>query len=316
MRPRVPSPEIVLPDPSAITLRHFEAFVAVADERSFSRAAGRLRLAQPTVSGHVAALERLLGVRLLDREPVPAPTPAGRALLHRAREALRARERGIFETLAAAGTVAGDLGIAGSNIPSAYLLPPRIATFLARHPKVTVRLWTGDSSEAIERVRAGESEVGAVGKKPLDGGLAATVFAEDRVVLVAPRDHPFAARRGIRPADLRGRAFVVREAGSGTAAAAASALRGVGLDPERDLKVAYEAASTEALREAVAAGIGLAFLSDRAVARGDGRLRPVRVRGLEIRRSFYLVHAAHRTLSPAAREFLSIAGSPPAGGAP
>jgi DNA-binding transcriptional LysR family regulator len=278
--------------------------VAVAETGSFSRAAERIRLAQPTVSGHVASLERLLGARLLDRGTTVEPTPAGRALLQRAREALRARDRGISEALAASGTVAGDLEVAASNVPSAYLLPPILAGFLSRHPAVRVRLWSADSGQAIERVRSGGAEVGAVGRRPEDAGLAAIPFDEDRVVLIGPGSHPLAGRGVLRASDLRGAPFVVREPGSGTGQAADRALRQLGLDPGRDLRIACEAATNEAVREAVAAGIGLAFLSDRAVPEGDSRVRILRVRGLSIRRTFFLVYSQRRTLSPAAHAFL------------
>jgi LysR family transcriptional regulator, low CO2-responsive transcriptional regulator len=254
-------------DSTAISLRHFEAFVAVAETGSFSRAAERMRLAQPTVSGHVASLERLFGLRLFDREPTVQATPAGRALLQRAREALAARERGIVEALAAAGTVAGDLDLAGSNVPSTYLLPPILAGFLASHPGVRVRLWSGDSGEAIERVATGAAEVGAVGRRPDDDGLAAVPFDEDRVVLLAPASHPLASHGTLKASDLKGAAFVLREAGSGTGRAAENALRKLDLEFGRDLHACCEVASGEAVREAVAAGIGLAFVSDRAVGK-------------------------------------------------
>ncbi len=294
-------------DSTAISLRHFEAFVAVAETGSFSRAAEKMRLAQPTVSGHVASLERLFGLRLFDREPSVQPTPAGRALLQRAREALGARERGIVEALAAAGTVAGELEVAGSNVPSTYLLPPILAGFLAAHPGVRIRLWSGDSGQAIERVATGASEVGAVGRRPEDAGLAAVPFDEDRVVLLAPAGHPLSSRGTLKASDLKGSAFVLREAGSGTGRAAEHALRRIGLEFGRDLHVSCEAASGEAVREAVAAGIGLAFASDRAVGREDRRIKILQVRGLSIRRTFFLVHSQARTLSPAAEAFLAAA---------
>lgn len=291
-----------------MTCHQLQVFLAVADAGNFARGAEALRLSQPTVSQHIAALERELGVSLLDRSRRGvALTEAGKLLRRHARQVVGAmtaaqqavdRFRGLEET---------PLRVGVSTIPGTYLVPQVMPELFARHPGLHLILLQGDSRETLDRVAADEVEMGVVGSRFEQRGLAYTPLAGDTIRLVVAPTHPWAQTGRIALADLVGEPLILRESGSGTGKTVGEALRNAGLDMAA-LQVRAEVGSTEAIKAAVAVGAGAAFLSECAcemeVARGE--LAVVAVEGLVIERSFYLVRRAARTLSPAAAVFWEV----------
>ena len=287
-----------------MTLRQFEAFLAVARAKSFRRAADLLHLTQPALSQHVRELEGELGARLFDRlGRTIALTEAGRLLEE---HAVR-----LFATLQGArdaigelqGLTRGSLLIGGSTTPGIYVLPRLIAAFRARYPGIQVSLRIANSRVIEERIRANELDLGVVGGHILGPGercLAAGLL--DELVLIVPPRHPWARRRAIPPAKLAGERLLMREEGSATRQVTARALTAAGIK----FSVAMELDHTEAIKQAVMARLGVAFVSIHAV-RGElaaKRLRALRLQGLPIRRHFHVIHHEARTLPPAARAFV------------
>jgi len=287
-----------------VTLRQFEAFLAVARAKSFRRAADLLHLTQPALSQHVRELEGELGARLFDRlGRTIALTEAGRLLEE---HAVR-----LFATLQGArdaigelqGLTRGSLLIGGSTTPGIYVLPRLIAAFRARYPGIQVSLRIANSRVIEERIRANELDLGVVGGHILGPGercLAAGLL--DELVLIVPPRHPWARRRAIPPAKLAGERLLMREEGSATRQVTARALTAAGIK----FSVAMELDHTEAIKQAVMARLGVAFVSIHAV-RGElaaKRLRALRLQGLPIRRHFHVIHHEARTLPPAARAFV------------
>ena len=290
-----------------LSIRQLEVFVALDEHGSFTRAAKTLRLSQSTVSGHIADLERRLGVRLVERERGGVrPTAAGRALLRPARQVLQAERNARMAITALTGLLSGTLVVGGSNIPSTYLLPRLFGLFRQRHPRVALELVAGDSRATIEHVRNADVEVAIVGARPEGDDLWVEHYDSDRMVLVFPPDHPFAAQETVTADALFEHPLVMREQGSGTRLAVERALEGlVGERRLVQLSVACELGSNEALKSAVEASLGAAFMSDLAVraelAAGTLRTRPVE--GLEARRDFLLVSRKEELLGPAAMAF-------------
>ncbi|MDW7709508.1 MAG: selenium metabolism-associated LysR family transcriptional regulator [Deferrisomatales bacterium] len=290
-----------------MNLRHIEAFVHVATLGGFTRAAEALYLTQPTVSGQVKELEQELGVTLFDRLPRSVElTDAGSRLLAEARVILEARDRLRQRAAAYRGLLWGRLRVQASTIPGEYLLPAPLVGFQRAHPEVTVHLRVGDSAEVLERLRAGDGDLGVVGSREEGLGLCYVPLWEDRVVLYA------APKSGLEgPLDLDGLRrvpLVLRERGSGTRRAVERALQGLGVGAE-ELEVVGELGSTAAVKEAVKAGIGGGFLSDAATLLEvqAGALRPVPVEGLPpVVRRFYAVWDGQRTMPPAAQAFLEV----------
>lgn len=293
-----------------ITFRQLEAFLAVARAGSFRRAAETLHLSQPALSQHVAELERMLEARLFDRlGRRVAATEAGRVLED---HALR-----LFATLASAreavgaigGLTRGSLVVGASTTPGIYVLPAAIAAFRHRHPGITLSLRVANSAAVEALIRANDIDLGVVGGHALRPGeecLAAGLL--DELVLVVPPDHAWARRRDVAPARLADETLLVREEGSATRQVTERALQQAGLHLGRVLEIGH----TEAIKQGVMAGLGVALVSIHAVGGevAGGRLRALRLRGLRIRRHFHVIHNEARTLSPSARAFVDLLADP------
>ncbi len=288
-------------------LRALDVFCKIVELRSFSRAAETVLLTQPTVSGHIKGLESELGLRLLDRSAkTVTPTRAGELLYGYARRILALREEAMQALGAHKGGLTGHLAIGASSIPGAYLLPSLLARFKHTHPGVTLSLHVSGSRDVIRAVLDGTVELGVVGARFDEGRVHYEAIAQDELVLAVAGSHPWASRGSIRPSELAGQPFVMRERGSGTRKITEEALRERGVDPA-GLRVVLEVASNEAVRQAVKAGAGLAVISRRAVA-DDIRSKQVavlRVHGMRLSREFFLVAHKSRSRSPLAEALLA-----------
>jgi DNA-binding transcriptional LysR family regulator len=295
----------------AMDLRRLEVFVKVAELGSFSRAAESLFLTQPTVSEHVRALEDELGVPLLDRLGRGAvPTPAGTLLLGYARRMLALSRQAGQAIAQFQGRVSGELLVGGSTIPGEYVLPALIGAFRGKYPDVSVSLRIGSSGEVQGWVEDGRVEIGVVGAAPTARALEGRPLMADELVLVVPPEHGWAARETVGLDALRAEPMIVRERGSGSREAFESALAGVGLDLG-GFRVVGEIASTQAIKQAVRAGVGVSIVSRRAVEDEcrAGLLACVKLDGLRIARAFHLVTHRDRSRSPLAQAFLALVES-------
>jgi DNA-binding transcriptional LysR family regulator len=289
-----------------LSLRQLEVFLAVARAKSFRGAAEVLHLSQPALSQHVAELERELGARLFDRlRRTVALTEAGRILED---HALR-----LFATLTSAREAIAELGglkrgsllVGASTTPGIYVLPAIVATFQQRYPGITLNLQIANSAVIEDRIRANEIDLGVVGGHALHPGEECLASGlDDELVVIVPADHPWARRREIAPVLLAGQRLLVREEGSATRQVAERALQRAGVGVGASMELGH----TEAIKQAVMAGLGVALVSIHAV-RGDvasGRLRALRLKGMRIRRHFHMIHNEARMLSASARAFLDL----------
>ena len=287
-----------------MTLRQIEVFLAVAREKSFSLAAGKIHLSQPTLSEHVLELERELGKPLFFRKGRAVTlTEAGRVFEPYASSMAAAVEDARQAIGELDGLSHGSLLVGASTTPGLYVLPGIIARFRARYPGIELKLQIANSRLIEERVRARELDLGVVGGHMLPPGqecLAAGLL-DELVLVVAPR-HPWARRRDIAPARLAEAPLLMREEGSATRRVTERALRQAGIT----FRTAMELDHTEAIKQAVMAGLGVAFLSIHAV-QGEvatRRIRALRLRGLRIHRHFHVIHHSARRLGASARAFM------------
>jgi DNA-binding transcriptional LysR family regulator len=288
--------------------------VAVAQAQSFRRAAERLHTSQPALSQHVRELEEELAVRLLDRLRRNVHlTDAGRLLLDHAQR--------VFATLGSAREVIGELKglqrgsllIGASTTPGIYVLPRVIGAFRQRHPSISVNFRIANSRIIEDRIRANEFDLGVVGGHGLAPGeeCLAVGLVDELVLIVWPR-HPWAQRREIRPAELNAVPLLIREEGSATRQVTERALQHAGVTQ----RVAMELDHTEAIKQAVMAELGVAFVSMYTI-RGElaaHTLHAVRLRGVPIHRHFHVIHNEARALPVSAKAFLQTlneAGGPP-----
>lgn len=279
-------------------LKQLRSFMEVVEHRSFTKASRRLRLGQATVSMHTAALEEALGVSLIRRTSRAFTlTPEGR-LFHAFCERLFEE----LESLRAGLSVSpsDEMGtLAASTIPSAYVIPMAIAGVRKKTPGMRYRIEVGDSREVIEMVREGSVEFGIVGRMMKNPALVYEKILHDEIVLAASPSSGIPDQ--ILPEALGSIQLIMREKGSGTRDAFERGLSARGIAPS-GLSISLECTTSEGVRQAAAAGLGAAVISRLAVE-GDiaaGRLMRVRVKGVTIKRDFYLVYAKRALFSKAA----------------
>jgi DNA-binding transcriptional LysR family regulator len=287
------------------TMRQLEMFLAVARAGSFRRAAEQVHLSQPALSQHVGELERGLGTRLFERQGrTVALTEAGRILED---HALR-----VFATLAGAqeaivdlaGGGRGTLVVGASTTPGLYLMPALMGAFERAQPAISVDLRIANSREIEEQVRGNELDLGVVGGHGLRPGeecLAAGML--DELVLIVAPGHAWTRRARLQPSELVRERLLMREDGSATRQVTERALQRADVKVGRMLVLGH----TEAIKQAVMAGLGVAFVSIYAV-RGEletGRLTRIRVRGLDIHRHFHVIHNEARALTVRAKAFIA-----------
>lgn len=288
-----------------MNLRQVEVFLSVVQHGSFSGAARQSNTTQSTISIHIAALEQEVGIQLLERSRNGVRLTEGGHILHRharrlmgelrATEAAFRRFRGLEEAT---------LRIGASTIPAAYLVPPVLRQLCDQFPRLDVVMVQGDSRETMERITSRDIEIGVVGTRADEKNLAFEEVGHDRIQLVVPSAHPWAGRTSISISEIEEGVFIAREAGSGTGRTAEEALRSAGIETGR-LRVRVRMGTAEAIKGAVMAGIGVAFLSELSIRREAerGDLVVVPVENLEIARPFYVVRLAGRDVTPASMAF-------------
>lgn len=296
-----------------LDLYKLEVFYWVAELGSFSRAADHLSLRQPTVSAHIQELETKLGSKVLNRvgrEVVP--TPVGRVLFERAKALLAFKRETLSVLSQAQGKIRGELLLGGSNIPGEYILPAKIGAFIEKYPEVKPILRIGDSTEIAQAVLDGDVELGFIGFMGKDRRLSFQRIWKDEMVLTVPRGHPLTRLKTIELESLRSLAFISREDGSGTLRSFRKLLAKKRQHPERLLNVVMELGSTEAIKQALIAGLGVSILSRTSIEREvkDGLLNVVSIRGLKLERDFYQVFHRQRSLSPVSHAFIQFLKQP------
>src|SRR5262249_45153144 len=214
-----------------MTLRQCEVFLAVAREKSFSLAAKKIHLSQPTLSEHMGELEAELGTDLFVRQGrTVALTEAGRVFQPYATQVVNAAEGGRQAVLELGGLGRGALLVRASTTPGIYVLPSIIARFRTRYPGIDLKLSIANSRTIEERVRARELDLGVVGGHVLGAGehcVAAGLV--DEIVLIVARDHPWAKQREIRVEKLGDEPLLMREEGSATRYVTERALQQAGV---------------------------------------------------------------------------------------
>ncbi|MFN8224523.1 MAG: LysR family transcriptional regulator [Gaiellales bacterium] len=289
--------------------RQLAAFCEVVERRSFSQAAERLGVTQPAVSLQVRALEKRLGVTLLDRSGRRVePTEAGWRLYRGSQRLLTLEEQLLDEVVAGTeGVLSGTLSIGASTGPAAIVVPQLLCEFQRANAGVRVSLVVHDTQSIVELVANRELELGIVGAARRHRGVRFEPFASDEVILVCPRGHALAGKT-VAPAELRGHSLILMQDGAGVRQIVEDELRRLGLRL-RDLDVRLELGLQESVRAAVAAGFGITFISRTSVESEleAGTLVEARVAGMDARREISLVRGTGRSATRAADEFVEFA---------
>jgi DNA-binding transcriptional LysR family regulator len=293
-------------------LRQLEYFVAVADERNFTRAAAKLHVSQPSVSAQIRQLERELGQELLDRSGrVTQLTEAGEAVLPFARAALGAVAAARLAVDELSGLLRGHVAV-GMVVQVASLdIPDLLATFHRRHPAIEITLAEDSSDHLAEGVRTGTYDLAVIGLAPSGPdalrGLGLQVVADEPIVAAMCADPvpaglaTLAGATSVALAEFAGQALISLPVGTGLRAVVDAAYASAGLRP----RVAFEASDPRTLARLAARGLGLAFLPA-SVARSHGEgLRVLAVRDPEMRGRLALAWRTEGPVSPAARALIA-----------
>jgi DNA-binding transcriptional LysR family regulator len=288
-------------------LRQLEIFRRVVELQSFSRAAEKVFLAQASVSERVATLEGLVGTKLLDRlGRQVVPTRAGEVLYKHAVLLLDMKKTATMEMEDFLGLKRGEIRIGGSTIPGEYILPRIIGSFHEKFPGISVTITISDTSDVERRVIEGDLEIGVIGSRSRNSALLVKEMWRDELVLAVPGDHPWAGRDEIPAEEIVRQPFILREIGSGTLRMTGEYLdrmiRG-GID---SLHTVARFGSSTAVKEGIKAGVGISILSVRAIETeiAAGVLKSIKLRGIDMSRSFYVIRDRRRIASPACRAML------------
>ena len=291
----------------ALNLQALRSFVAVVEARGFSRAAAVLNLSQPAISKSVAALEREVGMPLLERRSDGVRcTGAGQVMFDRAIE-LFAVERAAEEELRAyLGLQRGILRIGASTTIATYVLPSELAKFHSTYPGVTLRVASTNTRAVARQLLQRRIDVALVEGPVEHPRIEVVPWRTDALVVIAPANHVLARKKNVGSARIATEPFIVREPGSGTRVEGDRALAERGIVPE----IALTLGSTEAIKQAVMAGLGLAVVSQSAVSEhlAAGTLSVVDVRNWNVRRELTLLRLRGRVPSAAAKRFEEMIG--------
>lgn len=283
------------------TLRQLRVFESAARHLSVTRAAEELHLTPPAVSIQIRQLEGHAHAELFERVGRRLKlTQAGGAVLAHAREIL-GHIRASEEAIAGLGSLEqGLLDVAAINAGD-YFFPWLIAAFRERHPGIRARLTVGNREELLERLARHEIDLAVMSDPPTQPGFAAEPFAPHPHVIVAAPRHPLARKRRVALETAAREPLITREPGSATRLAMDQAFAESGVVPRIDMEIA----SNETIKQAVAAGFGLGFLSAHAVQQelALGRLVVIAVKGFPVMRQWYVVQRRDRKLPPVAEAF-------------
>ena len=276
-------------------IHHLKIFVAVYQNRSFSKASAALFISQPTISEHIKNLELELDCKLFDRlGRTILPTAEADIILPQALQVIEELGR-VGEILhSSRGAVTGRLTVGASTIPGTYLLPAEAATFKEANPQVSFEICIHDTAQVAELVAGHELFLGVVGAKVSHKQLNMTPFYQDELVCAGRAEFAQQVKEG---RDITRHPFLLREHGSGTRIMMGHFLGKMGIS-EDNLQVAAILGSTAAIKEALKAALGISILAKKAIEEElkSGELTEIPFFPQPMVRDFYLLSHKKRTL--------------------
>jgi DNA-binding transcriptional LysR family regulator len=278
-----------------------KVFECVARHLSFTRAAQELHLTQPAVSAQVKELEGHAGQPLIEQHGRKIfLTQAGMEMLHHSR-AITQQFREAEEAMKnLSGIGGGKLNVAVISAGD-YFFPRLLAEFSRRYTGVVLNLTVHNRAELLQQLGENLTDVAVMVRPPESDEMVCEPFAPHPYIIVAPPDHPLARKKGISMAEIAREPFIAREKESDTWHSMSGAFRG--WLPK--LNILMEIRSTETIKQAVIAGMGIAFLSAHTVAleRANASLCVLDVKGFPLMRNWYVVHREKKRLPPVATAF-------------
>lgn len=283
------------------TLHQLKVFEATARHGSFTRAAEELYLTQPTVSMQVKQLTKSIGLPLFEQVGKRLYlTDAGRELFTTCKEIFSQLEKLEMTVADLKGMKQGKLKLAVITTAK-YFLPRLLGPFCQKYPGVDVSLIVTNHERVIERLANNQDDLYVMSQLPDNFDIKAHPFLDNPLVVVAPRKHPLVGEKNISLSRLSEETFIMRETGSGTRRAFQKLLDEQGLE----VKVRLELGSNEAIKQAIAGGLGLSVLSQHTLTpeMSNDEFAVLDVQEFPIPRQWYVVHLAGKQLSVVAHTF-------------
>jgi DNA-binding transcriptional LysR family regulator len=286
-------------------INQLEVLIAVAQEKSFSRAAERLHRTQPAVSQAIRRLETEIGEPLFDRSSKDGTmTAAGRVLFGLAQQMINLRHGAHAAIKELKGLHRGKLSLTANEYTVMYLLP-LLPVFRARHPHIKIEVKRSLASRISSEILARETEIGIVSFKPNDAAITSVPVLTDELALIVPPDHPLAARKIVSVRELGAESFVAHNVPSPYRERVVRTFEKY----RTPLNISLEMPTLEAIKRFVEGGMGVALVP-RLTAQVEiarGQVAALAVREMKLERKLYLVYRKGATLSHAARAFLRVA---------
>jgi DNA-binding transcriptional LysR family regulator len=285
-----------------LNLHQLEIFYAVAQRLNISAAAADLRLTQPAVSIQIKALEKSLGIRLLDRSsPKLRLTQAGDALYRCAVSILHAKDEALRSIAELSAASKGKL-ILGANITGGmYLLPRIVKKFKESYPETEVLFEIETTDRICERILQNAVDMGVVGGPTEDRRFGVEAICPDPIAMIVSPAHPLAKHRAVSVRELDDQPCILPAQGSRTRQLVEKKLRDAGAKP----RIVMQLFGTEAVKKAVEANLGIGFVSGYSIERERalGELKAIRLKGLDLTRNMELVYRKQKYFSPVAERF-------------
>ncbi len=287
-------------------MKQLQSFAAVVKHQSFTKAAERLYLSQPTISTHIRMLEEELSSTLIVRTTKSIEvTPRGKELYECAIAILGLRDN-LIQRWSDTGNKVIQLG--ASTIPSAYLLPEILPAYGKAHPEIYFTIHQSDSQGIMDGLLNGNFDVGMIGMNCEDESLTCVPFYRDRMVLITPVNEYFQhmkQQEEVPLAQLLREPMVFREQGSGSKKSAERFLDSIRIR-EEDLRITARVNDQESIKNLVASGLGVSIISERAAHNfvEAKRLLMFELPGGDAGRSFYLAFRKNFILKDCVCEFL------------
>ncbi|MBN2539694.1 MAG: LysR family transcriptional regulator [Deltaproteobacteria bacterium] len=290
-----------------ITMQQMRSLVCLAEERSFSRAAKKMYLTQPSLTKHIKNLEEETGVQLVDRKSRGISlTPEGRVLCESAKRVFGLIDDTGEKIARMKENESGSIRIAASTIPATYILPRSLSIFRDRHKDIHCYVRTNDSDITLDMILNDEAEIGFIGREIAGRKLRSESLWRDRLVLAVPAAHKWNGRDNVSLDEVSTEPFVSRERGSATRTVLEEyLLKNTNLTLS-EFNIVCELGSSEAVKEAILAGLGVSIISIHAVGREmeNGLLAAVPIEDCSIERNFCLIYKARIGLMKHHRVFL------------
>lgn len=284
-----------------------KTFITVCEQRSFSEAAKILFVTQPTITAHIKALEEELDTKLFERTTKKMnPTPSAEVLLQYGKQIIRLTDLAQKEIVAMNSSIQGNLQIGSSFTIGEYILPKFLKQFKDNYSMVDIVTKITNSTNIITHIKNRQIDIGLIETPMEDPQIVVEPILDDELVLIAPSNYPIPKNKAITIKELKKLPLILREKGSGTREVIERSLENIGVS-EESLHIVMELGSTQAIKSAVEAGLGVAVVSKNVIKK-EMQLKLIntyQIQDVSFKRSFYIVYRKDTVLKRTAESFLN-----------